>query len=195
MATSLDPAYWNNRYRNAETGWDIGYASPPLTAFFDQLTDKHTRILIPGCGNAYEVSYLLEKGFQHITVIDIAPDLTASLQKKFAGHSGKELTILTGDFFDLRGSFDLIVEQTFFCALDPKLRQAYAAKMYELLAPQGMLAGLLFNRSFEGGPPFGGDKASYEKIFAPYFSRIEMEPCHNSIPPRQGSELFIRLQK
>lgn len=195
MASSLDHTYWNNRYRNAETGWDIGHASPPLTAFFDQLTDKHTRILIPGCGNAYEVSYLLENGFQNITVIDIAPDLTASLQKKFADHTGKELTILTGDFFDLRGSFDLIVEQTFFCALDPQLRQAYAAKMHELLAPQGMLAGLLFNRSFEGGPPFGGDKASYEKIFAPYFSRIEMDPCHNSIPPRQGSELFIRLQK
>ena len=50
----LDRAYWNNRYKEKRTGWDIGYASTPLVKYFKRLTDKVTRILIPGCGNAYE---------------------------------------------------------------------------------------------------------------------------------------------
>lgn len=195
MATTLDRNYWNNRYRNAETSWDIGYASPPLTNYFDQLTDKNKRILIPGCGNAYEVAYLLEKGFQHNTVIDIAPELTAVLAKKFEPHVGKELTIITGDFFEHQGVYDIIIEQTFFCALDPSLRSQYVDKMFSLLAPGGKLVGVLFNRAFEGGPPFGGSKEEYEQLFASTFSRRSMEPCYNSIPPRKDAELFIRMEK
>lgn len=195
MATTLDSNYWNNRYRNAETGWDIGYASPPLTNYFDQLTDKNKRILIPGCGNAYEVAYLLEKGFQHITVIDIAPELTAVLAKKFEPHVGKELTIITGDFFEHQGVYDIIIEQTFFCALDPSLRSQYVDKIFSLLAPGGKLVGVLFNRAFEGGPPFGGSKEEYEQLFASTFSQRSMEPCYNSIPPRKDAELFIRMEK
>jgi SAM-dependent methyltransferase len=195
MTEQLDSQYWNNRYRNAETGWDIGYASPPLTTYFDQLTDKHIRILIPGCGNAYEVGYLLDNGFRNITVIDIAPDLTAALSEKFAAYLGKELTIYTGDFFEHEGSYELIIEQTFFCALDPSLRKKYVEKMAALLVPGGKLVGLLFNRAFEGGPPFGGSKEAYESIFAGFFSKRSMEPCYNSIPPRKDAELFIKLIK
>ena len=195
MTEQLDSQYWNNRYRNAETGWDIGYAPPPLTTYFDQLTDKNIRILIPGCGNAYEVGYLLDNGFRNITVIDIAPDLTASLAEKFSAHLGKELTIYTGDFFEHEGNYELIVEQTFFCALNPSLRKKYAEKMAALLVPGGKLVGLLFNREFEGGPPFGGSKEAYESIFAGSFSRKSMEPCYNSIPPRKDAELFIQLIK
>lgn len=195
MTEQLDSQYWNNRYRKAETGWDIGYASPPLTTYFDQLTDKHKRILIPGCGNAYEVGYLLNNAFRNITVIDIAPDLTAALAEKFASQLGKELTIYTGDFFEHEGCYELIIEQTFFCALDPSLRNKYAEKMAELLVPGGKLVGLLFNRAFEGGPPFGGSKEAYESIFSGSFSRRSMEPCYNSIPPRKDAELFIQLVK
>ena len=195
MSSKLDSQYWNDRYRNAETGWDIGYASPPLTNYFDQLTYKNKRILIPGCGNGYEVAYLLEKGFQHITVIDIAPELTAILAKKYAPNVGKELTIITGDFFEHRGNYDIIIEQTFFCALNPSLRTQYVEKMFDLLAPGGKLVGVLFNRAFEGGPPFGGSREEYENLFAKTFSRRSIEPCYNSIPPRRDVELFIRMEK
>ncbi|WP_290793124.1 methyltransferase domain-containing protein [Flavihumibacter sp. UBA7668] len=191
----LDRDYWNERYRLADTGWDIGSASPPLTAYIDQLTDKNIRILIPGCGNGYEVEYLLKAGFKQITVIDIAPDLTEALRKRFQKWEGKELQIRTGNFFELNGAFDLILEQTFFCALDPSLRPDYVSKMASLLSVDGKLVGVLFNRSFEGGPPFGGSKEEYETLFKKEFSRRIMEPCYNSITPRLGAELFIQVQK
>ncbi|MFT7344682.1 MAG: hypothetical protein ACI9XP_001269, partial [Lentimonas sp.] len=58
MENNLDEFYWSERYKNLNTQWDIGRVSPPLRAYFDQLTDKSARILIPGCGRAYEAEYL-----------------------------------------------------------------------------------------------------------------------------------------
>lgn len=51
--TLLDAHYWNERYQNSATGWDIGAVSTPLKEYIDQLDSKEIRILIPGCGNAY----------------------------------------------------------------------------------------------------------------------------------------------
>ncbi len=66
------------------------------------------------------------------------------------------------DFFELQTKFDLILEQTFFCALNPILRPKYVQKMSELLNAKGKLVGLLFNVPLnEGHPPFGGDKKEY----------------------------------
>lgn len=187
--------YWNKRYLSNETGWDIGYPSPPIKEYIDQLTDRSASILIPGCGNSYEAEYLIQQGFQNITLIDIAPALTQALEQKFVTYLNKQIHIITGDFFELKGQFDLILEQTFFCALDPSLRSHYVQQMHQLLKTGGKLAGVLFNRSFDGGPPFGGHTDEYLALFAPLFHIIKMEPCYNSIPPRAGSEVFIVMKK
>jgi thiopurine S-methyltransferase len=42
----FDENYWNSRYKDEKTGWDIGAASPPLVAYFDQLADRNISILI-----------------------------------------------------------------------------------------------------------------------------------------------------
>ena len=196
MSTStLDPGYWDERYRQHETKWDIGYVSTPLKDYFDQLTNKNQAILIPGCGNSYEAEYLLQQGFIDITLVDISPLLTAELATKFSSYLGRQLTIITGDFFELKGQFDLIIEQTFFCALQPTQREDYVKKMHELLKPGGKLIGVLFDRAFEGGPPFGGSKAEYEPLFSPTFKLQKMETCYNSIAPRAGTELFVIAKK
>lgn len=191
----LDAQYWNNRYLEHTTGWDLGQVSPPLKSYIDQLEDKSIRILIPGCGNSYEASYLLEKGFTDITVIDLAPALTVSLQQKFPSEIYPTLKIINGDFFELEEKFDLVLEQTFFCALEPSLRQRYAEKMNTVLVPGGKIAGVLFNREFEGGPPFGGNEKEYRNIFQKYFQINILAHCYNSIEARSGSEVFIEFEK
>lgn len=191
----LDASYWSNRFETNDTPWDIGYVSTPIREYIDQLTNKNIAILIPGCGNSYEAAHLLQNGFTNITLVDISPTLTNRLAEKFSNYIGKQLHIITGNFFDLKGQFDLIIEQTFFCALNPDLRKDYVSKMHELLKPGGKLVGLLFNRSFEGGPPFGGSKEEYEKLFAEKFVIKTMEVCYNSIAPRSGTELFVIVRK
>ena len=191
----LDASYWSNRFEQEDTPWDIGFVSTPIKEYIDQLTDKNISILIPGCGNSYEAGYLLQNGFNNITLIDISPTLTKRLGKKFNTYNKKQLTIITGNFFDLKGQFDLIIEQTFFCALNPALRKDYVDRMYELLKPGGKLVGVLFNRSFEGGPPFGGSKEEYKELFDEKLVIKKMEDCYNSIELRKDAEVFIILAK
>ncbi|MFN4122929.1 MAG: methyltransferase domain-containing protein [Flavobacteriales bacterium] len=189
----LNADYWNAQYQAGQTGWDLGMVSPPIKAFIDTLTDKNLRILIPGCGNAYEAEYLLNLGFQNITLIDIAPTAVESLQQKFAYRS--EIKVVLGDFFAHQSEYDLIIEQTFFCALPPQWREKYVLKMFHLLANGGQLAGLLFNRSFESGPPFGGSANEYKALFKDAFAFRQFDAALNSAAPRAGSELFIQLEK
>ena len=129
---ALNKEFWNQRYVDNNAGWDLGEVSPPLKEYIDTLTNKSLRILIPGCGNSYEADYLLQKGFTNITIIDIAPDLVQRLKEKHKENSN--IKILLGDFFEHASQYDLILEQTFFCALDPALRKKYVSKMHELLA-------------------------------------------------------------
>ena len=192
---SFDASYWDKRYLEHSTGWDIGEISKPLKTYIDQLPNKSLKMLIPGCGNSYEAAYLLENGFTNITLIDISPVLTSILQKKLPIKVYPTLKIHTGDLFELNDQYDLILEQTFFCALDPSLREAYAKKMKNLLNPGGKLAGVLFNRNFEGGPPFGGNEEEYQALFSKYFKINILALCHNSIIPRSGMELFFEFEK
>lgn len=188
---TTDPQYWNNRYLTGDIGWDMGRVSPPLQAYIDQLEDRDLEILIPGAGNSYEAAYLLEKGFRRVTVLDIAPALIGQLRQTFAGTA---LRIVEDDFFHHQGKYDVVLEQTFFCALDPSLRRDYVTHMHTLIRPGGHLAGVLFNRNFShDGPPFGGKEAEYRELFAPLFELKTLEACYNSHPARQGSEVFINF--
>jgi SAM-dependent methyltransferase len=191
----LDKEFWDARWKTSDTGWDMQQASPPLKAYIDSITDKQTAILIPGCGNAYEAEYLLEEGFANITVIDIAPALVGQLLQRLEQHAGHQLTVICGDFFKHTGRYDVILEQTFFCAITPDLRKAYVQKMHELLKDNGKLAGLLFDRQFDSHPPFGGSKNEYLSLFSEKFRIERMESCELSIPSRKGSELFFELTK
>lgn len=189
----LDQNYWDAQYKIKATAWDLGQIAPPIQNFINSLENKNSRILIPGCGNTYEAEYLLEKGFTNITVIDIAPTLVAILQQKFADNPN--IKIILGDFFEHQGEYDLIIEQTFFCAIPPFLRQKYVWKMHQLLADEGILSGLLFNRTFEVSPPFGGSQKEYEMLFKDAFDFLKLEVAENSAEPRKDSELFFEFKK
>lgn len=190
----LDSQFWDERYLSKETGWDLSRPSPPIEAYIDQWNDLNSRVMIPGCGNAYEAEYLLKKGFTNITLIDLSKVLTDGLKKKF--ENNPNIRIIHDNFFQHKGKYDLILEQTFFCAIDPELRKAYVRQMSELLEDGGTIAGLLFNTNFDRqGPPFGGDKVEYLELFESHFNIQTMETAHNSIAPRSGNELFIILKK
>lgn len=182
--------YWNSRYLESATGWDIGEISPPLKAYFDQLENKNIKILIPGGGNSYEAEYLYKSGFQNIYVNDIAKQPLENFKNRLP--SFPDSNLLLRDFFEIDMKFDLIIEQTFFCALAVEKREAYVQKMHDLLLPEGKLTGVLFNTYFDKeGPPYGGSRAEYLQLFERKFIIKTLEQCYNSVTPRQGSELFF----
>lgn len=190
----LNEDYWSGRYESGQTGWDIGYVSTPLKTYIDQLEDKTVRILIPGAGNSYEAEYLHRQGFGNVYVMDLSQTPLDNLKLRVPDFPDDRL--ICQDFFDHTGQYDIMLEQTFFCALNPELRPAYVKKASELLKPGGKIVGLMFNIPlFDDHPPFGGHQKDYEPLFRDTFDISIMETAYNSIPPRAGNELFVKLVK
>ena len=190
MSSKLDASFWNSKYNNNDIGWDIGYPSPPIAEYADRLERKDLSILIPGCGNGYEAEYLWNTGHKNVHILDYSE--TALNEFKIRVPEFPTNQIHVGDFFTHQGSYDLILEQTFFCAIQPVLRQNYVRKVKELLKPEGKLVGVLFNDELnEDKPPFGGNSLEYLGHFQPHFQHLYMKSCYNSIEPRIGRELFV----
>lgn len=191
--TTLNKEYWENRYANNDAIWDIGNISTPLKEYIDQLENKELKILIPGAGNAYELDYLMDSGFHNTFVIDFAePPINAIIKR----NKTLKKHLICDDFFNHIGSYDLIIEQTFFCALSPELREKYVLKMHSLLSKKGKIAGLFFNFPLtEVGPPFGGSYDEYVNLFSDKFILKILEPAYNSIKPRANKELFFTFEK
>ncbi|WP_027001560.1 methyltransferase domain-containing protein [Hugenholtzia roseola] len=203
---ALDAHYWESRYQQQDTPWDASAITEPLKTYIDNLVATEAAqhpdffqmvILVPGAGSGYEAEYLHRLGFQNVWVVDMAQAPLQALQARVPSFEAKYLVECDFFKFEKENYFDLIIEQTFFCALNPTLRQDYVQKMASLLKPNGILAGLLFDFPLkkEGDPPYGGCKQEYETYFAPYFHIKKIEPCYNSIKPRAGKELFFILRK
>lgn len=190
----LSPVFWAERYETGATGWDIGSVSTPLKVYFDQLGNKDMSILIPGGGRSYEAEYLHKLGFKNVHVVDLVEAPLQALLGRCPDFPKEHLH--QGDFFAHQGTYDRIIEQTFFCALDPALRPRYVRQCHALLKPGGKLVGVLFDDPlFTDHPPFGGHAVEYERLFSPVFPRFSAVRCHNSIPPRAGRELWITAVK
>jgi len=190
----LTKEYWTTRYIENNVPWDAGAITTPVKEYIDQLTNKELKILIPGVGTGYELAYLYQKGFKNVYGLDISEepiDRFKSLNPHFPSNR-----LIVDDFFNHTSKYDLIIEQTFFCALQPELRHLYANKINKLLNENGKLAGVLFSFPLTNqGPPFGGSLDEYESLFSKYFTIETLALCYNSIKPRKNKELFIILKK
>ncbi len=188
------PEYWDKFFKKEHLGWDIGYVSTPLKEYFDQLEDKSIKILVPGSGRGWEVEYLFTSGFRNVFYHDFSPLAHKAFLRRVPDFPHNQM--LRDNFFSLRGSYDLIVEQTFFSALPKSRREDYARQMYDLLNPGGKFAGLLFNHEFpHDSPPFGGSIKVYKILFFKLFAVTTFEVAYNSIEPRRGREFFFILKK
>ncbi|MBK7343317.1 MAG: SAM-dependent methyltransferase [Saprospiraceae bacterium] len=190
----LDARYWQRRYEEGNTPWDIGYPSPALIQYFEQLPDRSIRILIPGAGFGHEAAWLMEHGFIHTFICEWASLAVAGFLSTYPSFPSENL--ITNDFFKLDGTYDLIIEQTFLSAIEPERWGLYAQHCHQLLQPDGILAGLLFAQPFDqAGPPFGATKKEYTALLTPWFDEIKFTPCAHSIGPRAGRELFLEATK
>lgn len=157
---------WENRYQQGQTGWDRGEVSPNLLYWVESEILKPCRILIPGCGNGYEVLTFVEKGFE-VVAIDIAPTPVVNLRKTLKERQ-LNAEIIQNDFFtwELGSPFDAIYEQTSLCALQPDKWKSYEKCLYDWLKPEGKLFAQFMQTGEEGGPPFHCDIPVMTDLFA-----------------------------
>ncbi|MGM0636389.1 MAG: SAM-dependent methyltransferase [Bacteroidota bacterium] len=194
MKTERQPDFWEDKYQQNDTFWDMGQVSPPIKAYFDQLQQKDLKILIPGAGNSYEAEYLHQQGFTNVHIIDFALPPIKNFKKRVPDFP--EHHIHHQDFFSFESEFDIIIEQTFFCAIPPKMRTDYAQKTHQLLKKGAYLVGLLFNFPLtEEGPPYGGSESEYRATFGEFYQLEKLSRAYNSHPKRDGKEFFIKFIK
>lgn len=178
-------AFWDERYRAGFTPWDARGVPAALTRFIDT-GQPGRRVLVPGCGSAYEAAVLDARGFD-VTAIDIAAGALARA-REVLGDALADRVLVQADFFALEREFDWIYERAFLCALPYRLWPDYGAAVRRLLRPGGMVAGFFYVRNAADeprrGPPFPGHRTEIEAVFAPGFAceADEDVPAGESIP-------------
>ena len=156
---------WENRYQRGQTGWDRGQVSPNLLYWIEHNLLNPCRVLIPGCGNGYEVLVLAEKGFD-VVAIDIAPTPIENLRKILKAKQLRAELIQT-DFLtcEFEKTFDAVYEQTSLCALPPNEWMSYEKCLYRWLKPKGKLFAQFMQTEKDSGPPFHCDTHAMKKLF------------------------------
>ncbi len=189
---------WEQHWADGHTPWDAGRASPALDDFLSaHSVPENGRALVAGCGSGYDVLRLATAGYRSVGV-DVAPSVTERFHRVIReGGAEAQTQLVVGDFFELTpaelgGTFDLIWDYTFYCAIDPEKRDAWRDQMARLLSPIGQLVMLLFpvvpGADPSDGPPYPLDPEGVARQLAPRFERVRLERVSHTHPGREGKE-------
>ena len=188
---------WQGHYESNDLGWDLGHVAPPFVKLWEEGKLPVGKALVPGCGRGHEVIFLAENGFE-VTAIDFSNGAVTYLERALEERSlsGR---VLHQDFFGLDNShdgiYDLVLEQTFFCAIAPRQRQDYVRNVTRILKPGGMLVGLFYHTDKEGGPPYNTTRADITVNFAKNFKILELDKTTLSAAQRKDKEWLGILKK
>lgn len=186
------PDFWDHRFDRAATPWDAGGVPDQLRAFASDAPFR-ARVLVPGCGSAYEAGFLAGLGHQ-VVALDFSAAAIAAARLTLGSWSGE---LRHDDFFafDHGRHFDLVYERAFLCALPRKRWPAYAARMAELLRPGGQLAGYFLLGDEPKGPPFPVTADALDALLGPWFTCLIDRPATDSIPVFAGRERWQVWQR
>jgi hypothetical protein len=171
-----------------------------LREFVARAAHAERRVLIPGCGSAYEAGWLDAQRFD-VTAIDYAlgaieransvlpPDVAARVLRH-------------ADFFAFEAApFDWVYERAFLPALPPAVWPRWAARLRQLLAPAGEVIGLFFVDAVlpepRRGPPFVTTRPELDALLAAWFECVEDRPipATDSLPVFAGRERWMRWRR
>jgi len=188
---------WQRHYDEDDLGWDLGHVAPPFVDLLESNAIFPCKTLVPGCGRGHEVIFFGENGFD-VTAVDYSIGAVNHLNSVILGRK-LNIRVLNLDFFELDSThdclYDLLIEQTFFCAISPSQRPLYAKTVARILKKGGMIVGLFYHTGQEGGPPFNTTRQDIIKHFSGLFEIRELTQANNSAEKRKGKEWLAILIK
>ena len=190
--------FWNQRYLDRNTGWDLGRVAPPFVHLVESgVLVPGATVLIPGAGRGWEGLYLSRAGFR-VTCVDFSPEAIAQA-RALSDKENVAVAYLEADLFSLfpekHGTFDYLLEQTCFCAIDPDRRSDYVAMASRMIRPGGELVGLFYIHGREGGPPWTTTAEEVRRLFGAAFDFLAFEVTPLSVESRKGEEILARLRR
>jgi len=177
--------FWDGRYAAEKIPWDFHGVPEKVKAYLEHT--QPGRVLIPGCGSAYEVAAFHAAGWT-VTAIDFS-QVAVDRAKRILGPLGN--FVILGDFFRHPFDelfFDVVYERTFLCALPPPMWPAYAVRMHKLIRPGGRLIGFFFYGDEPEPPPYPLIESQAIQLFEHDFIRTRDEPVFDSLPVFAGKE-------
>ena len=193
------PEYWEKSYQSGDMGWDLGGPTPIFDDWIQFQTDSLS-ICILGAGNGWDAINFAEKG-HNVTAVDFAESAIDNMHTS-AQDKGVQINLIHSDIFDLcklfNHTFDIVLEYTCFCAIDPARRLDYVRMTNQILKPDGKIVAILFpidKYINDVGPPFAIDLDSTISLFSKYFILDTKEIPSLSIERRNGREVFVILKK
>lgn len=180
-----EPEFWDLRYDARFAPWDAGKVPAQLRAFVAACAPR--RVLVPGCGSAWDVRCFAESGWD-VLGIDFSHAALEAARPILGPHAAR---VRHADFFApiAAAPFEVIYERAFLCALPRRLWIDWSKRVAGLLAPGGTLAGFFFIDQGERGPPFPlHSQEELDALLGSAFERIEDEPVPDSIPVFAGKE-------
>ena len=193
------PEYWEQFYKDNNIGWDLGGITPIFNNWIKKI-DKKKTICVLGAGNGWDALNFADIGHD-VVAVDFAPTAIKNIVKKTKKKS-INIKALQLDIFDLpsyyQNYFDIVIEYTCFCAIDPDDRENYIKMVNNILKHGGKFVGILFplieNLQNEG-PPFYVDLKKTLLMFDNYLTRLICEKPSLSIKPRKNREAFVVYRK
>jgi SAM-dependent methyltransferase len=190
--------FWQSRYRTGQIHWDLGGPSAPVRWLVDRYFLPTGKVLIPCCGRGHEAIYLAERGYG-VTAVDWILEPLVDLRKA-ARECHLDIEVVQQDIFELSpacdNAFDVFLEQTCLCSLDPSLYASYEALAYRTLKPGGQLLGVFMEVPWAGGPPYNCPPDVVCGLFPPRrWIHGGTDPVTPRNPARPGPEYTARFVK
>ncbi|KAM7279674.1 hypothetical protein ACFE04_006808 [Oxalis oulophora] len=187
---------WDKSWQQGITPWDLGQPTPIILHLHMIAGLPMGKALVPGCGTGYDV-VAMACPERYVVGLEISENaINKALEFSASSPNADYFTFFKADFFTWNPPelFDLIFDYTFFCAIEPHMRTAWAETTRKLLKPGGELITLMFPISDHvGGPPYKVSVSDYEKVLYPVgFEAISIVDNEMAIGPRKGKEKLGR---
>lgn len=191
-----DSEFWTDIYNEGNPGWDLGEPAVAFKDMIQRIKLPKCRILVLGCGAGHDAALFAQAGHV-VTAVDFSAGAIQQA-KKLYGHL-ENISFLQQDIFTLphewNGSFDVIIEHTCFCAIDPHRRKEMVKLWRRLLHEEGQLMAVFFAMLKRAGPPYGSSEWEIRELLKDSFQFLFWGRWRKSIPRREGRELFVLGKK
>lgn len=180
----MNPEFWLERWQNNQIGFHQDEVNVHLESHWDGLGAKPgCSVFVPLCGKSLDMTWLASRG--HPVVGNEISELAVKAffeeaglvpevadEGRFKRYSADLITLLCGDFFDLRpedvAECTAVYDRASLIALPKDMRPAYAEHIKRLLPKTPhLLVTLSYDQSQMNGPPFSVHEEEVRAYYEP----------------------------